>query len=734
LISQALSRLFSNNACTTGTSGLQQLMNFWVCVPENQLIRLFSNELMPHSFDQIVSKLIGRTITKEIAEKAEQSGGTTLVESNLLYMRQQSYWFIFSVWSLMLGHHMFQCVLPVAADPITTNYLTNYLDSSAKVSVNPSIESLTDESLTEISEAGTAAVTENSLSSQVIFQGVSVAQATGSNLPTNAPANLPAPPLPANHRAPFLRNNSENYPQIPKRQLELNNIPQLPRPTRGINDSRPLTKSEAMILRIDVVGSTVFSAAELNQITANYTGRWLTLEQMLMVRSAITNLYIQRGFTTSGAFLPVQDLSNGVLQIQVIEGSLERIDIKGLTNLQEEYIRERIGLYSQTPINIHRLESGLQLLQQDPIVAGVQAELKSGNAPGKNVLSLNLTMAEPWRTEIGLENRDSPSVGALRGSFSITNQNLTGWGDRATVNLAMTEGIRSYSVEYERPINAMQGTIGIRYAQDTSRIVEYPFNAIDIRGATQTLGVNYRQPLSRSPNGEFALGLGFDVRSSQTYILDNVPFSFSVGPEQGYSQVVVMRFSQDWVNRSASQVLAMRSQVSLGLGGLGATVNNSGTDGRFATWLGQVQFVQALGGGSLFLTRMAAQLSSSSLLPLEQFSMGGIDTVRGYRQNRVVGDNGILASVEGRFPIWRGNLNGDGALQITPFFDFGKMWNNRSVINSPDMIASLGLGFRYQFNRHLAFRLEYGFPLVTTNQTGRALEDNGLFFSVRGQW
>lgn len=660
----------------------------------------------------------------------KQFAANNLRKTNLLDMRQQSYWVILGAWPLILGYYLTQLAMPIAAQNkarpnlviqnlTTQSFTPQSLDPSSLTSLNPSLK---------------LSAAEN----QVISQSVTIAQNGEPTLPNNLPTNNNLPANLATPLRPSLPNAAPlNNPNLGNNASPTKLEPPItaPQPRQGGSQPRPLLpKSEAMILRIDVVGSTVFSPAEINQITAKYVGQWLTLEQMLMIRTAITNLYIQRGYTTSGAFLPVQELSDGILRIQVIEGILEKIEIKGLSQLQEDYIRERIGLYSHAPVNIQRLEAGLQLLQQDPMITGVQAELKTGSAPGKSILVLNLTMAEPWRIEMGLENRDSPSVGALRGSFNITNQNLTGWGDRATVNLAMTEGIRSYSLEYERPINAMQGTLGIRYAQDSSRIVEYPFNAIDIRGISNTLGINYRQPLARSASGEFAVGFGLDVRSSQTYILNDVPFSFSVGPEKGYSQVVVMRFSQDWVNRSSSQVLAMRSQFSLGIGGLGATVNNSGTDGRFASWLGQVQFVQALGGGSLLLTRMAAQLSSSSLLPLEQFSMGGIDTVRGYRQNRVVGDNGILASVEGRFPLWRGNSNGDGALQITPFFDLGKMWNNRTTITAPDLIASIGLGFRYQLNRHISLRLEYGLPLVTTNQNGRSLEDNGIFFSLRGQW
>ncbi|MBW4602830.1 MAG: hypothetical protein KME29_25500 [Calothrix sp. FI2-JRJ7] len=78
-------------------------------------------------------------------------------------------------------------------------------------------------------------------------------------------------------------------------------------------------------------------------------------------------------------------------------------------------------------------------------------------------------------------------------------------------------------------------------------------------------------------------------------MLKDIPFSFSTGPEDGNSKVTVSRFSQDWINRTPSRVLAARSQFSLGIGALGATVNDTGVDGRFMSWVGQFQWVQNLG-------------------------------------------------------------------------------------------------------------------------------------------
>lgn len=94
--------------------------------------------------------------------------------------------------------------------------------------------------------------------------------------------------------------------------------------------------------------------------------------------------------------------------------------------------------------------------------------------------------------------------------------------------------------------------------------------------------------------------------------------------------------------------------------------------------MGQFQWVQSLGKDFIGLARIATQLTPDSLLPLEQFSIGGVDTVRGYRQNQFVADNGITGSLEIRFPIVK-DPGGFGTIQIAPFFDFGKVWNNKGA-------------------------------------------------------
>jgi hemolysin activation/secretion protein len=311
----------------------------------------------------------------------------------------------------------------------------------------------------------------------------------------------------------------------------------------------------------------------------------------------------------------------------------------------------------------------------------------------------------------------------------VTHQNLLGFGDRVTAEYGITEGLDLFDINYAIPITANDGTLSLRLSNSDSRIIEDEFQDLDIRSETQTYSLGLRQPISKTPSSEFALSLGLDLRRSQTFILEDRPFSFTEGPEDGESKATVLRFSQDWVNRNTKNVLAARSQFSFGIDAFDATTNDGSPDGRFFAWLGQIQWVQQLSPRILAVTRLDAQLTPDALLPLEQFSIGGINTLRGYRENQRVTDNGIIGSIEVRLPL----TSDPNVLQIAPFFEFGTAWNNQEPDPDPATLASLGLGLYWLVTPDLNVRLDYGVPLIAVDDRGDSLQENGFYFSLRYQ-
>jgi hemolysin activation/secretion protein len=535
----------------------------------------------------------------------------------------------------------------------------------------------------------------------------------------NAIAQLP-PPVPDTFPQP-LPPESPAPPPKPNLQTPPNPTSECISPTNG---------DRFLVKKVEVLGSTVLQE-EIATLIKPFENARVTFEELICLRSQITELYINNGYINSGAFLPNnQDLNRGVVQIQVVEGELAKIEINGLERLQEGYVRSRLERGADKPLKQQRLEEALQLLQLDPLLEQVNAELTAGTQPGQSILIVNLKEASAFHGSIAIDNYRAPSIGWIQGSLSVSHDNLLGFGDRLSAEYGLTndEGLSFLDLRYSVPVNALNGTVDLRFENSDSNIIEEEFDEFDISSETQTISFGFRQPIIRTPDNELALGIALDLRRSQTFLLDE-PFSFSIGAENGESNVTAIRFFQEWLDRSPTSVIAARSQFSFGIDAFGATINDTGTDGRFFSWQGQFQWVQQLSPRILLLTRFDAQLTPDSLLSPERFSLGGVDTVRGYVQNQLVADNGILGSLELRIPL----TSDPNLLQLTPFFDVGTGWNERSPKPNPTTLVGIGLGLRLLLGSSLSLRLDYGIPLIAVDNEGDSLQDNGFYFSLRYQ-
>jgi hemolysin activation/secretion protein len=224
-----------------------------------------------------------------------------------------------------------------------------------------------------------------------------------------------------------------------------------------------------------------------------------------------------------------------------------------------------------------------------------------------------------------------------------------------------------------------------------------------------------------------------DWRRTQTDVLGE-RFDFpGSGTENGKATAAVLRFVFDWLLRDQRQVFAVRSQVSWGIDALGATINSGDDpDGRFVAWLLQLQWARRFGSlGIETIFRTDLQLANDPLLTMEQIAVGGYATVRGYRQNQYVQDQGVVSSVEVRIPIWRIPELG-GYVALAPFVDFGHTWDHSDRPGSrTETLASAGIGLRWALARYLNARIYWGKNLTSTDTSGN-LQDGGVQFLISG--
>ncbi|NEO96468.1 MAG: ShlB/FhaC/HecB family hemolysin secretion/activation protein, partial [Moorea sp. SIO3G5] len=199
-----------------------------------------------------------------------------------------------------------------------------------------------------------------------------------------------------------------------------------------------------LVKTVEVLGSTVLQE-QITALIEEIENQEVTFEDLIELRSKITQLYIKNGYVTSGAFLlNNQALDSGTVQIQVVEGELERIELIGLNRLRPDYVRRPLEIATTKPLNQQRLVKALQLLQLDPLIERVNVELTAGSTPGRNILKVTLKEAPAFHTGVKTENNRSPSIGSTQVSVFAAHDNLLGFGDRIRGEYGLTEGLDIY--------------------------------------------------------------------------------------------------------------------------------------------------------------------------------------------------------------------------------------------------------------------------------------------------
>jgi hemolysin activation/secretion protein len=528
------------------------------------------------------------------------------------------------------------------------------------------------------------------------------------------------------------------------------------------------------VKKFEFEGNRVFSTRRLAKVVEGYAGREITSEELEEARVALTKLYVDAGYITSGALLPDQDLAGGTIKFQIVEGRLTEIDLHGNFWYRSWWLRNQLRRAAGRPVNFNDLKAGLQLLRQNPTISRINAELKPGSRAGESILDVAVKDEQPFRFGFTVSNTRPPSVGEGLGELYLTDLNLTGHNDPLDLRWGLvrwtTEGAVDYaefdnvSGSYELPITPWDTTLAVHASKSDSSIIDETFAALGITSHSTEIGLALRQPLFRTLNNTVTASLSADRKHSETFLLGR-RFSLSLGAIEGESDVFATRLALEWVNRSQVHVLALRSAFSLGLYGLGSTradprdpggsISGAGNaqgfdpeipDSKFFSWLGQAQYVRrifdvkalrkkpdAMGWSllreTLSVLRVNAQLTDEPLLPLEEFSLGGMQSVRGYRENQLLRDNGVFASAELRVPVWLAK-DKSPIVSVVPFFDWGAGWNVNKVDDHYQSIYSAGVGLLVNATRHAQATIYWGHPFVDFHEKEVSLQDYGLHFAV----
>jgi hemolysin activation/secretion protein len=482
-------------------------------------------------------------------------------------------------------------------------------------------------------------------------------------------------------------------------------------------------------------GNTVIPTEELKKVAAPFENRYVTNNDLEELRKRLTLLYINKGYINSGAIIPDQKVVNETIEIRIIEGELSRIEIEGTKHFNPKYFTSRLQLGAGPPLNVRNVESELQILLQDPLIEQIKAQLVPGDKPGEAVLKTDVKEYPPWDFGLVLDNKIPPSLGEERLLTQGAVYNLARRGDALLMQLEEAQGIKNdLKLRYRVPLTPKDLALNFYYENGRADVVEQPFDELDIETKLQQYGIQIGQPVIRKPNQTFTLAGLFEHTDTETTWLGGEPVSFSPGvPDDGKATVSVLRFVQDYVGRTANQVLSFRSTISLGIDCCGATINDAVgvPDSQFTSWIPQFQWVRRFGKrGQQVYFRFDGQMSSAGLLPVEKFTVGGLDSVRGYRTNQLVRDQGYTASFQYQLPLFS-NPVGKRNLQFAAFVDTGAAKDKNGPNLDPSSLTGVGVGFIWTPSPKFQMEFYYADPLDDAPEGGSySWQDAAYYFRI----
>lgn len=506
-----------------------------------------------------------------------------------------------------------------------------------------------------------------------------------------------------------------------------------PNPISVTIDNIPLLPSGVTLEKITLKDSSVITQERVDQMFGGLLGKNITLEDIRQIEEKLTEIYQKTGYLNSLVqFLPEDNKrleeGKGIIVFRARESQVE-IEIKGLSHLKESYVSDRLLPYASSPPNINQLQEGLILLQENALISEVNARLIPG-VENNQIWVLEIEEAPRWEISSDWSNEESPLVGEWGAEVLLKNINVWGFGDQAQVQYKETEGLERFLTSIGIPINSRDGTIRLSYQFTNSEIISAPFAPLEIRNKSYTVSAGFIQPLIQTPSDKFSLGISVDHRESRSFLFDNFPFSFSENVRDGFTELTVLRFNQNYQTRDSDDIFSVSSQVNIGWSNL---INQS----SFMSWQGQLQYVHLFSDRIRLSTRLSGQVAGEDIPTLEQCAIGGLNgnqfifgnTVRGYATNVRSGDNCFALSTEIVLTIIEERNWGNWSL--VPFIDLGTVSNNNSQVeDSLNTLVSTGLGLRWEIANWLLVRFDYGVPLTEVNEIEEQRENFSIFLRI----
>jgi len=473
------------------------------------------------------------------------------------------------------------------------------------------------------------------------------------------------------------------------------------------------------VTRIDLRGNTVLSSLEVSTLVSQYEGKELMLEELKQVAAKVEEAYRQRGYFVARAYLPTQEIKGGVVWIEVIEGRIGDVHVEGNRFYGSRFIVKRLSQPTGEVLRYGPFQRSILLLNEFPDLT-VKSVFSPGKEEGTTDLLLKVHDRRPLHVGLDYDNFGNQFIGEKRMGLSLSAGNLVVDGD-----LFSLRGVHLFSSllnkpfiqgTYSFPINLRDMRVSFSYANGEFRVGN-EFQPLDIRGESDVYGLGVTAPLRRTATGRSDISFTLVSKSAHNFIQQNTS-------SRDELREMVLDYQSSWLGDGMARNL-LSVALTQGVRAFGATEegdsnpgpSRQGSGDDFAKLTFSSARVDQLFPGLFLVFRGAGQVAVEPLAVMEQYSLGGADTVRGYEQAEFLGDFGYNVSAEvQKLFLEREGLKVQGAIFVDYGF-VGLVDRLPGEAKNHDL-TGVGIGLRVNFGKWGSGRLDVGFPVESNRPTG----------------
>jgi hemolysin activation/secretion protein len=508
-----------------------------------------------------------------------------------------------------------------------------------------------------------------------------------------------------------------------EKKKELEQKIQTPKPAGAEATAKEVVPEDAgpkvTINSFKVDGAALLTAQEIQSVTQSFEGKDLSFRSMQKVADLITDEYRKKGYLTSRAYIPPQNVKDGVLNIRVVEGKLGTMQIKGNRYFSTSMLQKKLDFGQQGYFDYSALQRSLVYINEHPD-RKAKVTLLPGTTPGSTDVIVDVKDQLPIHVGFQYDNYGSRYINKNRYSLTFEDNNLIGFDDKLFLKVQEADNSLMHLQQGRYSFFPVQPTEVGAYFVNSDIKLGREFRDLESKGKAQIYGLYLNHALSHDQNLDLRLTSGFDYKDISNYQLgtkisrDNVRL-FKVGVDVDQTDEWGRTIFTPEIGQGIPHIMGgMKSKDDL--------ATRAGSGGKFTKAGFNLYRLQSMPFETSFLWKNNALFTNNALVASEQFQIGGPGSVRGYPVAEYSGDVGYYTSPELSIPIYvipkslRVPFSGVSmydANRFVLFYDWAttQLTNAQAGEHKKETLRGWGFGWRVNVKDNMTFRVEVGYPL-----------------------